>query len=148
LSLEREKPPLAIKRSQLESIDRRLFVDLLDDGWDPGYILKVEPDDIPSFTKAREKVDVILGPDFRVKKFYVVFLSKGPNDPNKRIVAMDEFGDWVRYLWISLLRRQVREGTQEVKVECYNTLEKLECDEGWRSTVDRFTQDLLSKRRF
>lgn len=154
-----EAEKMKLRNARVSRLTRSYWDRLWKKDYDPGYIVQVELDDIPSLARVTRKSTlncvILKGPDGVEHKsdeaFYrelkAVVLSKGLEDQNRRIVAEDD-GGWITGLYLSLLQRQVRDGTEAVKGTCYATLTRLECDEGWQHVVDRWTQDLLLKRRF
>ena len=150
---------LKLKNARVDRLTRSYWDRLWKKDYDPGYILKLEPDDIPSITRltvvdppaspalAAPQTPVPGSPNFAVRELVAVVLSKGLEDVRRRVVAADS-GGWITGLYLSLLQRQVREGNEVTQGKCYAILTRLECDPDWQFRVDRWTQDLLLKRRF
>jgi hypothetical protein len=151
---------LKLRQARVKRLQKSYWDRLWRKGWDPAYILEVEPDDIPTLAEVwrkRKQIDILPGstacPEttvpvdgFSVDRLKAVVLSKGPEDQNRRIVAIDD-GGWITGLFIALLQRQVLEGTEAAQGGCYATLINLELYEGWEFVVDRWTKDLLTKRK-
>lgn len=132
-----EAEKLKFQQGRVTRMTRSVWDRLWKKDYDPGYLIKIQSDDIPSMRKIYEQT---MGMN-------AVILSKGPEDLNRRVIAWDGKG-WVVGLFVSLLQRQVREGTDATKGVCYATLTHLECDGFWMHVVDRWSQELLVKRRF
>lgn len=142
---------------RVERMKESLFEKLLRRGFDPAYALKsIAPDD--RVTIAERPKHLQTGAyDFKEKKFlaavaptrrYAIVLSKGPGDRDRRIVAQaDGSTGWLVGLYVGLLRRQVKEGTRDVKAWAFETLLDLERMEGIglvnRFTAENWTQKLV-----
>lgn len=147
---------LKLRQARVKKIDRNYWTRLWKKGWDPAYILEVEPDDIPTFAEVWRKADGMdttvmttpkpENPGFHVRRLKAIVLSKGPEDLNRRIVAQGD-GSWLFGLFVALLQRQVRDGTMATQGKCYATITNLECDEMRQALIDNWTQELLTKRQ-
>lgn len=139
-----------LKRRQTDFMTGSRFSYLFDKkGIDPAYFVLMEPDDLPT----RKKVSWTNGSmHFPSDKFplatygykHAVVLSKGLEDRNRRIIAIDH-GSWVDGLWVGLLRRQVRQGTLDSSAWCYGVLLGLEDSEIYQAMVKDWTKKLLTK---
>lgn len=151
-----EAERLKLQKARVDKLDRLYFQKLWKKGWDPAYILNLEPDDIPTLADVWRKADGLHEvvststpppkPQMEIRRLRAVVLSKGPEDQNRRIVAQGD-GGWLSALFIALLQRQVRDGTMRTQGICYAAITNLECDEGWQFSMDKWTQELLTKRR-
>lgn len=151
---EADKHVDRLTKSQFERILKR--------GFDPAYVLRVEPDDRVTiaerpmrisrgFTKdLREELAKLgtMGRDLTMN--YCVVLSKSRLDRNRRIVAQSGGSDkqWLVGLYVGLLRRQVKEGTKDIKAWAFETildLERIEFGVVNQITLDNWTRDLIAK---
>lgn len=154
-----------IKAKLVDRMKESYFKLLLRKGWDPGFFLEVERDDYPTlamrlvggFAQQKEvavdpatKANPVLtysdmGPFLGRRR--CVVLSKGPEDQNRRIVAQHDDG-WIVGLWISLLRRQLKQGTIDVQSWCFSTLLDLERTESFfHVQYESWLMDLLTKEQ-
>jgi hypothetical protein len=125
-------------------------------GWDPAYLLNIEKDDIPTYADVwrradgiQEMVSTAAAPavsDFPIRRLKAVVLSKGPEDQNRRIIAIGD-GGWLFGLFVGLLQRQVREGTMATQGKCYSVITLLENDEMREVVMDIWSSELMLKRK-
>jgi len=140
---------LKLRQARVKRLTRSYFDRLWKKGYDPAYILEIEPDDLPTLAEVYVRSEICVVPaqgTVTLGRKKAIVLSKGLEDPDRRIVARDG-GGWIFGLWIALLQRQVREGTEKAKGWCYGVITELECDEFAEFQIDRWTKDLLSKRQ-
>ena len=156
-----------IKAKCVDRMKESYFKLLLRKGWDPGFFLEIQRDDYPTlamrlvggFAQQKEvvvdpaaktpadglAVDPNMGPFLERRR--CVVLSKGPEDQNRRIVAQHDDG-WVIGLWISLLRRQLKQGTIDVQSWCFSTLLDLERpDSFFHVQHENWVAELLKKEQ-
>jgi hypothetical protein len=141
-----------IKAQIVNRMPQAYFKKLMKKGWDPGYFVELEPDDYPTLaTRIRFErfgmVDHGNGKKVPILNEYrtrAVVLSKGIDDTNRRIVGQGD--GWVIGLWISILRRQIKQGSLDVKAWAFEVLTGLERDDAyWHTQADNWTTDLLQK---
>lgn len=145
--------PREVKAQIVNRMPEGYFRKLLKKGWDPGYFVEIAPDDFVTLGQRllkivdRTTMDAGNGQTVTVEAQFgrerVVILSKGWDDPDRRIIAR---GDWVVGLWISLLRRQIKGGCLNVQAWSFETLTSLERDDAYfRTQADNWTRELLQK---
>jgi hypothetical protein len=149
----------------IERMSEGYFNKLLRTGWDPGFFIEVQKSDYPTLATrmiggfAQEKQGTIDPADINdpfkqeidfgpyLERRRCVVLSKGPDDPNRRIVAQHKDG-WIVGLWISLLRRQLKHGMIDVQSWCFSALLDLERDGSFfHVQYENWLAELLTKEQ-
>lgn len=93
---------------------------------DPSFLVRISPDEIPIIYD-RKRMVATNPPVVTVERFLII---RKYVDHNSRIVARSDYGsrEWIFGLFLGLLKRQVKEGSPEVRAWCYERILEYESD--------------------